>query len=61
MLQVLGKWFKRTGKRDQIFLATKFGFTQNGIRGDAAYIKEAIDKSLSRLDLPYVDLYYAHR
>jgi aryl-alcohol dehydrogenase-like predicted oxidoreductase len=22
---LLGKWFKRTGKRDQIFLATKFG------------------------------------
>lgn len=23
--ELLGKWFKRTGKRDEIFLATKFG------------------------------------
>lgn len=23
--ELFGKWFKRTGKRDEIFLATKFG------------------------------------
>ncbi|KAH9206999.1 NADP-dependent oxidoreductase domain-containing protein [Leptodontidium sp. 2 PMI_412] len=26
--ELIGKWFKRTGKRDEIFLATKFGFAK---------------------------------
>ncbi|KAJ8093213.1 Aldo-keto reductase str7 [Marasmius tenuissimus] len=58
---LLGKWFKRTGKRDQIFLASKFGFTPNGIRGDATYVKEACNRSLSRLGVDHIDLYYQHR
>lgn len=24
--EILGRWFKQTGKRDQIFLASKFGY-----------------------------------
>jgi aryl-alcohol dehydrogenase-like predicted oxidoreductase len=31
------------------------------VRGDAQYVREASDKSLKRLGLDYVDLYYAHR
>lgn len=58
---LLGKWFKRTGKRNDIFLATKFGFTSEGLRGDAAYVKEAAERSLSRLGVETIDLYYAHR
>ncbi|KAK7036678.1 Aldo-keto reductase str7 [Paramarasmius palmivorus] len=53
--------FKRTGKRSDIFLATKFAFTPNGIRGDAPYVKEACEKSLKRLGVDYIDLYYQHR
>jgi len=47
-------------------LATKFGniFLPDGtrlVRGDAEYVRESITKSLKRLDLDYVDLYYVHR
>ncbi|RMD44787.1 hypothetical protein DV735_g349, partial [Chaetothyriales sp. CBS 134920] len=65
---LLGKWFKQSpGKREQIFLATKFGIYndpktgQRSVRNDPEYIHQAIEKSLARLGLPYVDLYYAHR
>ncbi|KZP12777.1 hypothetical protein FIBSPDRAFT_897903 [Athelia psychrophila] len=41
---LIGRWFKRTGKRDEIFLATKFGITDNGVNGSpdqekAAYVR----------------------
>ncbi|QRV78189.1 aldo/keto reductase family protein [Ceratobasidium sp. AG-Ba] len=60
---LIGKWFKRTGKRDQIFLASKvnFAFTPDGIRGDPEYVKVAIEKSLKRLGINTIDLYYVHR
>ncbi|KAF8515487.1 Aldo keto reductase [Hysterangium stoloniferum] len=61
---LIGKWFKRTGKRDSIFLATKFGFSdvaRRVVRCDPPYIKQAVEKSLKRLGVDYIDLYYAHR
>ncbi|KAK9775011.1 putative Aldo-keto reductase [Seiridium cardinale] len=63
---LLGKWFARTGKRSDIFLATKFGGIYLGpgkwsFRGDAAYVREACDKSLKRLGVDHIDLYYPHR
>ncbi|KAI0266189.1 Aldo/keto reductase [Gloeopeniophorella convolvens] len=59
--ELIGKWFKRTGKRDEIFLATKFGNTQGGIRGDKAYVREAAESSLKKLGVNQIDLYYLHR
>ncbi|CAA7257354.1 unnamed protein product [Cyclocybe aegerita] len=59
--ELVGKWFKRTGKRDQIFIATKFGFTSNGINGKPEYVKAACEKSLNRLGIETIDLYYLHR
>ncbi|KAI0312457.1 NADP-dependent oxidoreductase domain-containing protein [Amylostereum chailletii] len=63
--ELLGKWFKRTGKRADIFLATKFGFkhTPDGltINGSPEYVKQACSKSLERLGVEYIDLYYIHR
>ncbi|KAJ7473292.1 NADP-dependent oxidoreductase domain-containing protein [Mycena latifolia] len=59
--ELLGKWFKRTGKRSEIFLATKFGFSASGPRSDPEFIKEQITLSLSRLGVDYIDLYYQHR
>lgn len=58
--------FKRTGKRNEIFLATKGSLTFSreagfGVRGDAAYIVEAVNRSLSRLGVDSIDLYYLHR
>lgn len=53
-------------RRDEVTLATKFGISggaigSRGIRGDAAYVREQIDLSLSRLGTDHVDLYYQHR
>ncbi|OKL60681.1 hypothetical protein UA08_03953 [Talaromyces atroroseus] len=65
--EILGKWFAANPeKRKDIFLATKFGiqalpdgrFTMNST---PEYCRECIGKSLKRLGLPYVDLYYIHR
>ncbi|KAL0954803.1 hypothetical protein HGRIS_003749 [Hohenbuehelia grisea] len=56
--------FKRTGKRSEIFLATKFGIgspSGKPIDGDPEYVKAAFEKSLKRLGVDSVDLYYLHR
>ncbi|BCK69378.1 aldo/keto reductase [Streptomyces libani subsp. rufus] len=54
------------GRRDEVVLATKFGFANalgepTVIRGDAAYVREACDASLRRLGVDHIDLYYQHR
>jgi aryl-alcohol dehydrogenase-like predicted oxidoreductase len=54
------------GRRDQVVLATKFGnrWFEDGTRtidGSPEYVRSAIDASLRRLDVDYVDLYYQHR
>jgi aryl-alcohol dehydrogenase-like predicted oxidoreductase len=57
--------FKRTGKRDDIYLATKCGIfhAPDGIsvNGSPEYIKKACEKSLARLGVDSFDLYYLHR
>ncbi|KAG7440159.1 Aldo/keto reductase [Guyanagaster necrorhizus] len=58
---LIGKWFKRTGKRNEIFLTSKFGITANGGRGDPEYVKQQCAKSLERFGVDYIDLYYQHR
>ena len=63
---LIGKWFQRTGKRDDIFLATKFALSRSaegiiGIRSDPEYVKEACERSLGRLGVSTIDLYYCHR
>jgi len=59
--ELIGKWFKRTGKRNDIFLATKFGISPSGIRGDPEFVREQVETSLSRLGIDCIDLYYQHR
>ncbi|KAL8909573.1 MAG: hypothetical protein Q9171_004982 [Xanthocarpia ochracea] len=63
---LIGKWFQRTGKRNDIIIATKFSYVAKpdgtrGIRSDPPYVREACLKSLSRLGVDYIDLYYCHR
>lgn len=62
---LLGKWFKRTGKRNEIFLATKFANKWDGssmvVDSSPEYVKAACDKSLQRLGIETIDLYYCHR
>jgi aryl-alcohol dehydrogenase-like predicted oxidoreductase len=54
-------------RRDEVQLATKFGLVGNpakgyaDIRGDAAYVKQAVESSLRRLGTDRIDLYYMHR
>ncbi|KAF2127179.1 aldo/keto reductase-like protein [Dothidotthia symphoricarpi CBS 119687] len=60
--ELLGKWFAANpSKRADIFLATKFGAIPSGVDSSPAHCKAACDKSLARLGLPSVDLYYCHR
>jgi aryl-alcohol dehydrogenase-like predicted oxidoreductase len=52
--QLVDDRFKRTGKRDEIFLATKFGLSSDftakrAVNGDPEHVKECIETSLSRL------------
>ena len=60
--------------RSKIFIATKFGFRQTEgstsnfagtpatyFDGTPAYVKTAVEKSLQRLQIDTIDLYYAHR
>lgn len=63
---LLGKAIK--GKREQVFLATKFGIIRDpanpnarGVCGKPDYIRRAVEGSLTRLGTDVIDLYYQHR
>lgn len=54
--------------RDEITLATKFAIERRAedpayraVRNDPAYIKQAVEASLRRLNVEVIDLYYMHR
>ncbi|GAB2661904.1 aldo/keto reductase [Kribbella swartbergensis] len=57
------------GRRDQVVLATKFGFKKpagstappSTVDGSPEYARQAIDASLRRLGVDHVDLWYLHR
>jgi aryl-alcohol dehydrogenase-like predicted oxidoreductase len=58
--EVLGKWFKRTGRRHEIFLATKFGFVKDSktlaTDTSAEYTKKCCYASLEALGIESIDL-----
>ncbi|TDK29561.1 aldo/keto reductase [Luteimonas terrae] len=56
------------GRRDDVFLATKFGIQLDpsdpqarGINGRPEYVQQACEASLRRLKVDTIDLYYQHR
>jgi len=56
------------GKRDQFFIATKFGIVRDaanpaarGVNGKPDYIRQSVEGSLQRLGIETIDLYYQHR
>ncbi|KAJ7153543.1 NADP-dependent oxidoreductase domain-containing protein [Mycena crocata] len=65
---IIGEWFVNTGRRSEIFLATKFGAgdlregpNKGKICSEPSYIKQAVKRSLKMLQTTYIDLYYQHR
>ncbi|KAI0146353.1 putative aldo-keto reductase [Xylariaceae sp. FL1272] len=62
--ELIGKWFKRTGKREDIFLASKYGYMKSSpgfeIDSSAAACKKCCDESLKLLGVESIDLYYVH-
>ncbi|HGO6123198.1 TPA: aldo/keto reductase [Burkholderia cepacia] len=58
---IIGKWLKRSGKREQVVIATKVGLlaARAGLSKDN--ILKAVDDSLRRLQTDYIDLYFSHR
>lgn len=59
---IIGKWLKKSGKRDQVIIATKLGSEmapdKKGL--SKAYMQRAVDASLQRLQTDYIDLYQSH-
>ncbi|KAL6413321.1 putative aldo-keto reductase protein [Ilyonectria robusta] len=62
--EIVGKWFKRTGKRSDIFLATKFGYVIGSptyeTDSSPEYCKKCCEDSLKTLGVDFIDLYYVH-
>ncbi|KAK9446410.1 NADP-dependent oxidoreductase domain-containing protein [Limtongia smithiae] len=61
--EVIGRWFKRTGLRDKIFLCTKFGINPDtwATTGTPEYVAQSCAESLERLGVDCIDLFYQHR
>jgi aryl-alcohol dehydrogenase-like predicted oxidoreductase len=59
---ILGKWFKASGKRNRIVVATKVGkpMSDNDKGLSKAYIRRGVEASLRRLQTDCIDLYQAH-
>ena len=59
---VLGKWFKKSGKRSQVVLATKVGkpMGTDKVGLKPAYIRQAVEESLRRMQTDCIDLYQSH-
>ena len=68
--EIIGTWFQKTGRRDEVFLATKIcGLSRNTwsrdgdvewTRQNKEQIDEAVEKSLKRLQTDRIDLYQLH-
>jgi aryl-alcohol dehydrogenase-like predicted oxidoreductase len=65
--KIIGTWFKKSGRREEIILASKIAGPNPGL----SYIREnmdfspasialSIDKSLTRLQTEYIDIYQLH-
>ncbi|OZI42068.1 alcohol dehydrogenase [Bordetella genomosp. 5] len=60
---LIGQWLKKTGKRDRVLIATKVGMDMGDGRVGLkpAYIRQAVEDSLARLQTDHIDLYQAHK
>jgi aryl-alcohol dehydrogenase-like predicted oxidoreductase len=62
--EIIGRWLRRSGRRDDIVLATKvyqpMGLGPNDRRLSAYHIRRACEASLRRLQTDHIDLYQMH-
>ena len=60
---IIGKWLKARGNRDKIVLATKLGMEMGPDKQglSRAYMQQAVEASLRRMQTDYIDLYQSHR
>ena len=65
--KIIGTWFKKSGNRDKVVLASKiagpnsnFGYMRKKLDFSPASIKYAVENSLKRLQTDYIDLYQMH-
>jgi aryl-alcohol dehydrogenase-like predicted oxidoreductase len=59
---IIGKWLKRSGKREKVIIATKLGSEMGRDKKGLSrrYIFQAVENSLARLQTDHIDLYQAH-
>jgi aryl-alcohol dehydrogenase-like predicted oxidoreductase len=59
---IIGNWLKKTGNRDKVIIATKVGkpMAEDKKGLSKAYITQAVEASLKRLQTDYIDLYQSH-
>ena len=59
---IIGKWLKRSGRRDRVVVATKVGWDRGptGKGLSKAHILRSVEESLKRLQTDHIDLYQSH-
>lgn len=59
---LIGEWLKEKKNRHDVVIATKVGFAYGDVPygSSAKLIRQECEKSLKRLDVDYIDLYYMH-
>ena len=58
---IIGKWLRRSGKRDKVLIATKVAKLARRPGLSAANIALAVEDSLRRLEVDAIDLYQSHQ
>lgn len=65
--EMIGNWFKKSGKRENVVLATKIGgpnrgleYMRDDLQFNAKTLSLSVEKSLQRLQTDYIDLYQLH-
>ncbi|HEX8779283.1 MAG TPA: aldo/keto reductase [Rhodanobacter sp.] len=58
---IIGKWLKKSGKRDRVLIATKVAKWDQHPGLSPINIRAAVEGSLRRLQTDRIDLYFAHQ